>query len=265
MRRRSSRRPSAMLTAGGTVAAAGGQIGTGAAAACKIPQGSEPVGLDPADFTTQIDNPYWPMEPGSRWVYRETDPEGTKQRVVVTVTSKTKRIANGVAARVVHDVVTEDGKPVEVTDDWYAQDRAGTSGTWARTRRSTRTARSSRRRARSRRASTERRPGSSCPPSRGRACATGRSTTRARRRTEAEVVSVDEQVEVPFGHFGQGSVLMTKDLNPLEPKVLEYKFYARGVGPVLAIARVRRQRPRGAGQLLERQIGEQRREGDAGG
>ena len=29
---------------------------------------------------------------------------------------------------------------------------------------------------------------------------------------------------------------MTKDLNPLEPKILEYKFYARDVGPVLAIS-----------------------------
>ena len=51
----------------------------------------------------------------------------------------------------------------------------------------------------------------------------------------AEVVSVREQVEVPFGFFGKGRVVMTRDLNPLEPKVLEYKFYARGVGPVLAV------------------------------
>ncbi len=28
---------------------------------------------------------------------------------------------------------------------------------------------------------------------------------------------------------------MTRDLNPLEPKVLEFKFYARDVGPVLAV------------------------------
>ena len=41
-----------------------------------LPQGSEPVTLDPADFTTEIDNPYWPMRPGSRWVYRETDTTG---------------------------------------------------------------------------------------------------------------------------------------------------------------------------------------------
>jgi len=28
---------------------------------------------------------------------------------------------------------------------------------------------------------------------------------------------------------------MTKDLVPLEPKVNEYKFYARGIGPVLTL------------------------------
>ena len=90
-----------------------------------LPKGSERVTLDPADFTTRIDNRYWPMRPGSRWIYRETDSEGTKQRVVVTVTRRTKLIANGVTARVVRDVVTEKGKPVEITDDWYAQDRKG--------------------------------------------------------------------------------------------------------------------------------------------
>ncbi len=51
----------------------------------------------------------------------------------------------------------------------------------------------------------------------------------------AEVLSLGEQVEVPFGYFGQGKVVMTRDLNPLKPKILEYKFYARGVGPVLAV------------------------------
>jgi hypothetical protein len=51
---------------------------------------------------------------------------------------------------------------------------------------------------------------------------------------EAEILSLDEQAEAPFGHFTD--VMMTKDLNPLEPKLLEYAFYARDVGPVLAIA-----------------------------
>jgi hypothetical protein len=46
-----------------------------------------------------------------------------------------------------------------------------------------------------------------------------------------EVFSVDEQAEVPFGHFE--GVVMTKDFTPLEPRLGEHKLYARGVGPVL--------------------------------
>jgi hypothetical protein len=52
----------------------------------------------------------------------------------------------------------------------------------------------------------------------------------------AEVFSLAEQAEVPYGYFRRGRVLMTKDLNPLSPRILEYKFYARGIGPVLAVS-----------------------------
>src|ERR671918_2946298 len=111
-----------LLLAALAIAGCGGDDGgTGS----DLPQGSESVDLDSADFTTEIDNPYWPMTPGSEWVYRETDSEGTVQKVVVTVTERAKQIANGVEARVVRDVVTEDGVPTEVTDDWYAQDSEG--------------------------------------------------------------------------------------------------------------------------------------------
>ena len=41
-----------------------------------LPHGSDPVTLDPANFVSRIDNPYSPMVPGTRWVYRETDPPG---------------------------------------------------------------------------------------------------------------------------------------------------------------------------------------------
>jgi hypothetical protein len=48
-----------------------------------------------------------------------------------------------------------------------------------------------------------------------------------------EILSLDEQVGVPAGHFAD--VVMTRDTDALRPRVLEYKFYARGIGPVLAI------------------------------
>lgn len=80
--------------------------------------------LDPGQFTTRIDNRWWPMTPGSRWTYRETDGQGSTQRVQVTVTGQTRTISGG-QARVVHDVVTEDGQLVQNTYDWYAQDDKG--------------------------------------------------------------------------------------------------------------------------------------------
>jgi hypothetical protein len=50
----------------------------------------------------------------------------------------------------------------------------------------------------------------------------------------AAILSLTEQAQVPFGHFRD--VLLTKEITPLEPRLLEYKLYAKGMGVVLAIA-----------------------------
>ena len=86
----------ALLAAAGLL-----QAGVASAGACPVtlPQGSEPVTLDPADFVDRIDNPFVPFLPGSRWVYRETDAEGARPRVTVTVTDRTRPIG-GIAATV---------------------------------------------------------------------------------------------------------------------------------------------------------------------
>ncbi len=94
------------------------------ALASGLPQGNDPVDLDPAHFVVEITNPYWPMKPGYRWVYTETDADGNESNVEVTVTTDTKVIV-GINATVVHDIVTEDGEIVENTFDWYAQDVDG--------------------------------------------------------------------------------------------------------------------------------------------
>jgi len=233
----STMRKSAATVGVATVAAALGTVALGAQAGkpSPLPRGGEQVDLNPADFTTRIDNPYWPMRPGTRWVYRETDPEGTRQRVVVTVTSRTKKIANGVTARIVHDVVTEGGKPVEVTDDWYAQDRAGNVWylgeytTEYENGRPTTTEGSFE-------AGVDGAQAGVIMPARPRAGMRYRQEYyKGHAEDKGRIFSLKEQVEVPFGHFRPGRVLMTKDLNPLEPKILEYKFFARGIGPVLAV------------------------------
>jgi hypothetical protein len=223
--------------AAGLVAVAAVGAGTAgvAGAASGLPQGAEPAVLTPAEFTTRIDNPYWPMRPGSRWVYRETAPDGTRQRVVVTVTRRTKLIANGVTARVVRDVVTEGRQLVEVTDDWYAQDRAGNvwylgeATTEYEDGRPVSTEGSFE-------AGVDGAQAGVVMPARPRPGQSYRQEYYAGHAEDrAAVVSLREQVEVPFGHFRSGRVLMTRDLNPLQPEVQELKFYALGVGPVMAL------------------------------
>ncbi|MGH2983654.1 MAG: hypothetical protein ACRDK5_05310, partial [Solirubrobacterales bacterium] len=200
-----------------------------------LPQGSEPVDLNPADFTTEIDNPYWPMTPGSRWVYKETDKKGTGQEVEVTVTDQTKTIANGIEARVVHDVVSEEGEPVEVTDDWYAQDSAGNVWYLGED-----TAEYENGKVVSREGSFEAgvdgaQPGIAVPADPEVGLAYRQEYYAGQAEDKAKVLSLDAKASVPFGTFD--GVLQTEDTNPLsKPKPeVEHKFYARDVGPVLAL------------------------------
>jgi hypothetical protein len=208
--------------------------GEATAPAQDLPQGSEPVNLDPADFTTEIDNPYWPMTPGSRWVYRETDEEGAVLRVVVTVTDRTKLIANGVEARVVRDVVSEDGEPVEITDDWYAQDSAGNIWYMGED-----TAEYENGKVVTREGSFEAgvdgaQPGIIMPGDPEPGLAYRQEYYEGEAEDRAKVLSLDAQATVPFGSFD--GVLETEDVNPLsKPPAVEHKYFARDVGPVLAV------------------------------
>jgi hypothetical protein len=200
-----------------------------------LPQGSEKVKLDPADFSTNIDNPYWPMRPGSRWVYSEADTEGKRESVVVEVTNRTKMIANGIEARVVRDTVREKGTPVEVTDDWFAQDKAGNIwylGEYVTNYENGRVVDHD--------GSFEAgvdgaQPGVAMPANPKPGMSYRQEYYKGEAEDKGAVISVgEEQVEVPFGFFDK-DILMTRDLVPLEPKVQELKFYAPGVGPLLSV------------------------------
>ena len=196
-----------------------------------LPRGDEPVDLDPARFTADITNRYWPMPAGRRWSYREIDEEGKALKVVVTATSRTKRIANGITARVVRDTVTEDGELIEDTFDWYAQDDDGNvwylgedTAEFEGGKLTTR--------AGSFEAGTDGAlPGIIMPAEPADGMRYRQEYYRGEAEDNGEVLSVGEQAEVPFGHFE--GVLLTRDTIAIEPDVLEYKLYAPKVGPVL--------------------------------
>ena len=193
----------------------------------ELPHGSEAVEIDPSRFSAEIDHPYWPMAPGTVWVYREGD-----QRIAVTVTDRTRTVM-GVETRVVHDLVTEDGVPVEDTFDWYAQDDDGNlwyfgedttefedgepvghAGAWE--------------------AGVDGAlPGIALPAEPEVGMTYRQEYDAGEAEDRAEVLSLDKDVSVPFGDFT--GALETEDTTPLEPEVVEHKYYARDVGPVLAV------------------------------
>ena len=199
-----------------------------------LPEGSDPFELDPAEFTVDIDNPYWPMEPGTRWVYRETDAEGSVLKVVVTVTSETKEIANGITARVVRDTVTEEGNVVEDTFDWYAQDADGNIWYLGEDTAEFENGKISSRGGSFEAGTDGALAGVALPANPVDDMRYRQEYYEGEAEDQGEVITTGEQVEVKAGHYDD--VLVTKDTNPLEPKILEFKFYARGVGPALAIS-----------------------------
>jgi hypothetical protein len=199
-----------------------------------LPQGDDPVHLRPAEFSADIDNRQWPMTVGSRWVYRVIDTsDGSVQRDVIKVTKRTNLIADGIEARVVSDIVSEHGKPTEVTKDWYAQDSKGNvwyfgehtveyvnghpsdNGSWE--------------------AGVDgAMPGVALPAKPKVGMSYREEYSKGVAEDQSRVLAVDEQAQVPAGHFKP--VLMTEDFSPIEPNVSELKFYAGGSGQaVLAV------------------------------
>ncbi len=165
-----------------------------------LPQGAEPVRLDPANFTTGIDNPYMPVRPGSVWVYSDRDPSGAPQRDVVRVLKRTKVIA-GVRALVVHDRATRGSRLIEDTFDWFAQDKQGnvwylgeatqaysngtrssTAGSWEA-------------------GVGGAQPGVVMPAHPAPGLQYRQEYRRGAAEDHARVLSVDDQVQAPFGHF----------------------------------------------------------------
>ena len=222
----------AVAASAASIALALGGCGGGSGAS-GLPQGAEHVAIDPASFSATIDNPYWPMAVGARWTYRETDDEGGKRRVVVTVLPQTKTIM-GVETRIVHDQVTDGaGVVVEDTHDWYAQDADGnvwyfgeatteyeqgkplsTAGSWE--------------------AGVDgAEPGVVVPANPEPGLSYREEYYAGQAEDAAEVLAVDEKVEVPYGFF-QGA-LLTRNTTAVEPQVEEHKLYVKGVGPVLEI------------------------------
>ena len=217
---------------GGSSQSTSTPLGTTGATSPPLPQGDEPVTLDPAEFTTEIDNSWWPMAVGSRWVYRETDAEGAVLRVEVTVTDQTKTIM-GIESRVVHDIVTEDGEVKEDTLDWYAQDADGNIWYMGEDTKEYENGKVSSTKGSWEAGVDGAQAGIIVPADPKPGLSYREEYYKGEAEDAAEVLSLDARAKVPFGTFDHG--LQTRNVTPLEPDLIEEKLYARGIGMVLAI------------------------------
>ena len=82
------------------------------------------VNLTAADFVEVVDNPYFPLPVGAKWVYEIREGNGTIQTDTIEVLNE-KRDVNGVQATVVRDTVSSGNQILEDTYDWFAQDKYG--------------------------------------------------------------------------------------------------------------------------------------------
>ena len=211
-----------------------------AGAACDDDADDEPVidpgdggnyapSIDAANFVDRIDNPFLPLIPGSRWVY-ETD-DGV-ERIEVVVLAETREIL-GITATIVRDTVFEDGELIEDTFDWYAQDADGNvwylgedskefedgeavseAGSWE--------------------AGVDgAQPGIIMHADPRVGVGYRQEYYLGEAEDLAEVLHLDGAETVPHGSFAE--LLVIEEWNPLEPDVIEQKYYARGIGVVLEL------------------------------
>src|SRR3954462_11143391 len=80
--------------------------------------------IEPANFKSKVDHPYFPLVPGT--VFRYVERDGDEQSEIETTVTNETKVVMGVTCSVVHDVESRDGRVVEDTYDWYAQDKDGT-------------------------------------------------------------------------------------------------------------------------------------------
>lgn len=184
--------------------------------------------IDPGDFVARVDNPYFPLRPGASWVYEGRTAHGP-EREVVRVTDRHREVL-GIPATVVRDTVRSRGEVIEDTRDWYAQDRdgnvwylgentteyddgepIGTEGSWE--------------------AGVDgAEPGIIMPAEPAVGDAYRQEYSPGVAEDMARVTEIDAGRGLPAGDYR--NMVVTEEWSPLEPEIVEEKWYAPGVGPV---------------------------------
>jgi hypothetical protein len=190
--------------------------------------GIQPAMPPASAFSAHVDNPWFPLKPGTRYVYTGVK-DGQPSRDVLTVTRETQTI-DGVPCVVVHDRLYLRGRIAERTTDWYTEDKQGnvwyfgeqtaeldrhgrvtsTEGTWT--------------------AGIDDAQAGIYMPAQPRIGQTGRQEyLKGQAEDHFKVIGLFRTVTASRSR----NVLLTQETTPLEPGTVDHKLYVRGVGTVL--------------------------------
>jgi len=190
-----------------------------------------PAPIDPGIFVEGVDNPYWPLTPGTSYSYLSVV-DGVEVTVEVEVLEETRTV-DGVEATVVRDREYEDGHLVEETLDWYAQDEDGNvwylgEETWTYIN-GVKTSNAGSWESGVGRA----RAGMYMPADPAVGDYFYQEYDKGNAQDVSEIVQLGLDVQVPAGVFK--GCIQTRETTPLDGDVLELKHFCPSVGLVLTI------------------------------
>jgi hypothetical protein len=185
--------------------------------------------INPAHFSPNVTNPYFPLPPGTTFVYTGTK-DGQKALDLFVPTART-RVIDGVTTRVVEDRGYLNSRLEERTSDYYAQDRCGNVWYFGED-----TAELDRH---GNVISTEgsfhagvdgAEPGvfMQAHPQLGRKFR--QEWYQGHAEDQFSVIDKSTPVKVPYGSFDHA--LRTRETTALEPGVVDNKYYVQGIGEV---------------------------------
>jgi hypothetical protein len=223
----SSTSPTSSPSQGGTTTTPGGVASSASPGGITAAPGWPPVSA--RGFVSTIDNPWFPLRTGTKWVSTGIK-DGRATVDHFTVTGQTKVIL-GVTCSVIRDALTQKGKVVEGTWDWYAQDKQGnvwyfgedtkdynaagqvttTAGTWQA-------------------GVNGAAPGIFMPADPQVGQGGYQEYYKGQALDHYKVISLSGSIKVPSGSFT--GCLETQETTALEPGVLDHKYYVKGIGQV---------------------------------
>jgi hypothetical protein len=209
-----------------------------------------PDGIDPGDFveTPTLLRGYFPLVPGTTYVYKNYDEDGVIQETIVVEVKDETREIDGVQCRVVQDTAYEGDsrdEKIEDTTDWYALQSNGDvwyfgeialnyeegvvtniDGSWTTGMEGAKPG-----------ILMYRDPGAHTGETYRQEFALSEAEDVA---TMVEILTPDQFEEVDGAQmvpdrFKTGNILHTLEFSALEPGVFEDKYYAPGIGNVLVV------------------------------